>query len=51
VKTSFGGEISARMVVGFFAPLTITGGAAWGHDGSGTVSDRATVYARVGYAF
>jgi hypothetical protein len=51
VKTSFGAEISARIVAGFFLPLTITGGAAWGHDGSRTVSDRATIYARVGYAF
>jgi hypothetical protein len=51
VKTSIGGEISARMVVGFFAPLTITGGVARGHDGSHTVADRTTVYARVGYAF
>jgi hypothetical protein len=51
LKTSVGGEISAQTVVGFFAPLTITGGAAWGHDGSHTVADRMTYYARVGYAF
>jgi hypothetical protein len=51
VKTSFGAEISARIVAGYFFPLTITGGAAWGHDGSHTVADRTTIYGRVGFAF
>jgi hypothetical protein len=51
VKTSFGAEISARIVAGYFFPLTITGGAAWGHDGSHTVADGTTIYGRVGYAF
>jgi hypothetical protein len=51
IKTSIGGEISARIVAGYFLPLTITAGVARGHDGSHTVSDRTTVYARVGYAF
>jgi len=39
------------VVVGFFAPLTVTVGAAWGHDGSGAAPDRTTFYFRVGRAF
>jgi hypothetical protein len=51
IKISAGAELSARIVAGYFFPLTATVGAAWGHDGSGTVRDRATLFVRVGYAF
>jgi hypothetical protein len=51
VKTSFGAELSADVVAGYFFRFTSTVGAAWGHDGSGTVRDRTTVYARIGRAF
>ena len=51
IKTSLGAEVSARMVAGYFFPFTLTAGAARGRDGSGSVGDRTTIYARVGYAF
>ena len=51
IKSSAGAHISADVVAGFFAPVTVTVGAAWGHDGSGRVSDRVTAYFRVGKAF
>ena len=51
MKSSAGAQVSANVVVGFFAPFTATVGAAWGHDGSGPVSDRVTAYFRVGKAF
>jgi Tol biopolymer transport system component len=51
VKTSVGAELSVNLVAGYFLPLTATIGAAWGHDGSHTVEDRATVFFRVGRAF
>jgi len=51
IKTALGGELSADVVAGFFAPLTVTVGAAWGHDGSGAAPDRTTFYFRVGRAF
>lgn len=51
IKVSAGGELSADVVAGYFMPFTATIGAAWGHDGSGLVRDRATVYFRVGRAF
>jgi hypothetical protein len=51
IKSSAGAQISANVVAGFFAPFTATVGAAWGHDGSGPVSDRVTAYFRVGKAF
>jgi hypothetical protein len=51
IKTSFGAELSANIVAGYFFPLTATLGAAWGHDGSGTVADRTTIYFRIGRAF
>jgi hypothetical protein len=51
VKTSLGAELSADVVAGYFVRFTSTVGAAWGHDGSGTVRDRTTVYARIGRAF
>jgi hypothetical protein len=51
IKSSAGAQLSADLVAGFFAPLTFTVGAAWGHDGSGLVSDRGTAYFRVGKGF
>ena len=44
-------ELSADLVAGYSLPFTATVGAAWGHDGSGLLRDRATVYFRVGTAF
>jgi WD40-like Beta Propeller Repeat len=51
MKTSVGTELSADFVAGYFFRFTSTVGVAWGHDGSGTVRDRATIYARIGHAF
>ena len=51
IKVSAGAELSADVVAGYSIPLTATVGAAWGHDGSGLVRDRATVYFRVGRSF
>jgi outer membrane protein assembly factor BamA len=51
IKSSAGAQISADAVAGFFAPFTVTAGAAWGHDGSGRVADGATAYFRIGKAF
>ena len=51
LKTSAGGELSADLVAGYAFRLTATAGAAWGHDGSGTIANRTTIYARVGRAF
>ena len=51
VKSSAGAQLSADLVAGFFAPFTVTAGAAWGHDGSGAFADRVTAYFRVGKAF
>ena len=51
IKTSAGAQLSANLVAGFFAPFTVSVGAAWGHDGSGLVADRVTAYFRVGKGF
>jgi len=51
IKTSIGAEIGARVMIGYFFPLLINAGAAWGHDGSHTVANGTTFYARVGFAF
>jgi hypothetical protein len=51
IKTSAGAELSANLVAGFFAPFTVSVGAAYGHDGSGPVADRVTTYFRVGKGF
>ena len=51
IKTSAGAELSADVVAGYSLPFTMTTGAAWGHDGSGTLADRVTVYFRVGKPF
>ena len=46
IKTSIGAELSSALVLGYTTPVTITVGAAWGHDGA--IADRATAYVRVG---
>ena len=51
IKSSAGAQISADLLAGFFAPFTLTAGAAWGHDGSGRLSDRVSAYFRVGKGF
>jgi hypothetical protein len=51
LKTSAGAELSMNVIAGYSTPYTFTTGAAWGHDGSGTIPDRVTVYFRVGKAF
>jgi Omp85 superfamily domain len=51
IKTSFGAELSADLVAGYFAPFTMTVGAARGHDGSGVVGDQTTFYFRIGRGF
>jgi Tol biopolymer transport system component len=51
LKTSVGAEIAAKLVVGYWSPLTLSVGAARGHDGSHAVPDGTRIYARVGYAF
>jgi hemolysin activation/secretion protein len=51
IKTSAGAELSTDVVAGYALPFTATAGAAWGHDGSGTLGDRVTFYFRVGKAF
>jgi hypothetical protein len=50
LRTSFGGELSADVVIIHFVPLTLTAGAAWTTD---RVEDRsrAAFFGRVGYAF
>jgi hypothetical protein len=50
-KTSAGGELSAEIVLGYGLPLTITAGAARGHDGAGRVRDATTGYLRFGTSF
>jgi hypothetical protein len=51
IKSSVGAQLSADLVAGFFAPFTVSGGAAWGHDGSHRAVDGVTVYFRVGKSF
>jgi dipeptidyl aminopeptidase/acylaminoacyl peptidase len=51
LKYAAGAEISADVVVGYALPLTFTTGAAWGHDGSGLVTDGWRTYVRIGRAF
>jgi len=51
LKTSIGVEASSNVVVAYFAPLTFTAGVAFGHDRSGALSDRATLYFRIGKSF
>jgi len=51
IKYSTGAELSADVVAGYSIPFTAAVGAAWGHDGSGRLRDRATMYFRLGRAF
>ena len=51
IKTSLGGELSADMVAGYAFRFTATAGAAWGHDGHGTIPNRVAAYLRIGHAF
>jgi hypothetical protein len=51
IKASAGAQLSADLVAGFFSPLTVSVGGAWGHDGSQRVDDGVTAYFRVGKAF
>jgi outer membrane translocation and assembly module TamA len=51
LKTDAGAELSADVVAGYTLPLTTVFGAAWGHDGSGTIADHLTLYFRIGHAF
>ncbi len=46
-----GAELSADVVLGYGLPLTITSGAAFGHDRGGRVDDGWRAYVRVGRAF
>ena len=50
-KTSVGGELSADVVLGYVARVTVAAGAAFGHDVSGLAPERVTAYLRVGRAF
>ncbi len=49
-RTSVGGELSFNVVLGHALPLTVTAGAAWGHDRHDG-SSRTTVFTRIGRAF
>ena len=51
IKTSYGAELAANFVAGFYVPLTVTAGVARGHDGSGALADRSVAYFRVGRSF
>ena len=37
MKSAFGAEASIDSIIGYSFPVAATIGAAWGHDGSGTV--------------
>ena len=50
-KASLGAELSVDAVLGFQLPVTVTAGAARGHDGSGTVPDHTAFYVQLGRAF
>ncbi len=51
LKASVGAELSAKVVAGYWFPLTATAGAAWGRDGSGVVRNGASIYVRLGGSF
>jgi len=51
VKTSVGIEASADIIAAYFAQLTVSAGAALGHDRAGVLQDRATLYVRIGKSF
>ena len=48
-KRSWGGELSVALVVNELAPVTASGGVAWGHDGRAPRGP--TAYVRIGRAF
>lgn len=50
LKTSYGGELAIDLVAGYFAPLTMAGGAAQGRAGAGGAT-QARYYVRIGRAF
>lgn len=49
-RTSFGGELSADIVLGYWVPVTLSSGLAWRDDASGAVRG-ATAFFRIGRAF
>ena len=49
-RASFGGEVSADVVLAYSFPLTAAAGVAWRHDPSGR-SRGTTIFARIGRAF
>lgn len=51
LKTSAGAELASDIVLGYYFPFTVAGGAAWGHDGARLVRDGVTAYVRIGRAF
>lgn len=51
IKTSIGAELSANLVLGYYLPVTVAAGAAYGRDGGGTIGSGLSAYTRVGYAF
>lgn len=50
-KIGAGVELSADFVAGYGAPLTVTAGAAWGHDGARQAVRGPEIYLRLGQAF
>ncbi|HXH07194.1 MAG TPA: hypothetical protein VNI83_11445, partial [Vicinamibacterales bacterium] len=50
-KVALGGELSADAVLGYYAPVTFSIGAAWRRDGSGRLPGGGVVFARIGHAF
>ena len=51
IKTSYGAELSANLVAGFYFPFTATAGVARGHDGSGALAGGTVAYFRIGRSF
>jgi hypothetical protein len=51
IKTSFGGELSANFIAGFYFPFTAAVGVARGHDGSHARPDGTVLYVRIGRSF
>jgi outer membrane translocation and assembly module TamA len=51
LKWDVGAELAVNVVLGYFVPVTLTTGAAWGHDRSRSVEDGWRIYLRLGRAF
>jgi len=51
LKTSFGAELSATVVAGFYLPISASVGVARNHDGAGPLPDSTSVYFRIGKSF